>query len=933
MIAPARRQYLDIKAQYPDAILLYQVGDFFETFDEDARVASRELQIVLTGRSYGTDERVPLAGVPVHALETYAAKLVARGYRVAICEQVGPAGKKLVQREVTRILTPGTVVSPAMVPGARDNYLVAVATGYREPTGPRSGQRQRLSGAGLAFIDASTGAFGCTEWPASAQLAEDLRAELDRLAPAELIVDDGSATEGESPLGLPGHQADMAVTRCPSAFFDFQESRARLCHHFHTPTLAAFVPEGKSLAVAASGAILAYMERMNPALLSLVSNLVHYEAQELLQIDGNSWRALEVTEPAYSPQGLTANTAGGTPARRSTRGATLLATLDGTSTLMGSRLLRRTLLSPLRDRSILEERLDAIGEIHGDIGLRQRLLTGLDGLGDLERLAARVVQGTAVTRELQALAAGLKQSGELMRMLRSVEAPALQRARDAIDPCQEVCDLIEAAIGDPGQHAGQTIRPGYSRELDTIVDSIAEAREWIAGLEATERERTGIKSLKVGFNKVFGYYLEVSNAQLSRVPVEYRRRQTLVNGERYVTGELKDREALVMHAEEQISDLDARLYREVLEKIALHQARLRATAAAVAQVDVWLALAQVAIARDYVRPELSDATDLRIEGGRHPIIEASLDGVEFIPNHTRLDPLEEDESGTRIMLLTGPNMAGKSTYLRQVATIVLMAQIGSFVPARSARIGLVDRISCRVGADDDLARGMSTFMLEMVQTAYILRQSTPRSLVILDEVGRGTSTHDGLAIAQSVIEYLHDVTRARTLFATHYHELAVLEKSLPRLAAFQMEVYERDGEATFLHRVIPGASRESYGVQVARMAGLPSPVTRRAEEVLAESMSSTSALSAMSSMSGTSQVRRIAESGSVFLGGVVVPDLPAATSEKPADADSSRGLAVALASLNIAAMTPLDALNLLFSLQQQALEALQIEGYHQGRLE
>jgi DNA mismatch repair protein MutS len=919
MISPARRQYLDIKAQYPDAILLYQVGDFFETFDEDARVASRELQIVLTGRSYGTDERVPLAGVPTHALETYAAKLVARGYKVAICEQVGPAGKKLVQREVTRILTPGTVVSPAMVPGARDNYLVAVASDHAAPNG---GSRRLLRGVGLAFIDASTGAFGCTEWPASEHLVEDLRAELDRLAPAELILDENSAAEGDGPVSLLGGSlADMAISKCPSAFFDTQASQVRLSHHFHTPTLAAFVPEGKSLAVAASGAILAYIERMNPALLSLVSNLVHYDTQELLQIDGNTWRALEVVEPAHSPQGPVATVAGATPAGRATRRATLLTTLDASSTLMGSRLLRRTLLSPLRDRSILEERLDAIEEIYGDIALRQRLLTGLDGLGDLERLAARIVQGTAVTRELQALAAGLKQSNDLVRMLRAVEAPALQRSRDAIDPCRDVCDLIEEAIGDPGQHAGQTIQPGYSDELDIIVNSIAEAREWIAGLEATERERTGIKSLKVGFNKVFGYYLEVSNAHLSRVPVEYRRRQTLVNGERYVTADLKDREALVMHAEEQISELDTRLYRGVLEKIALQQARLRATAAAVAQLDVWLALAQVAIARGYVRPELSDATDLLIEGGRHPIIEASLEGVEFIPNDTQLDPMEEDDTGTRIMLLTGPNMAGKSTYLRQVATIVLMAQIGSFVPANDARIGLVDRISCRVGADDDLARGMSTFMLEMVQTAYILRQSTPRSLVILDEVGRGTSTHDGLAIAQAVIEYLHDVTRARTLFATHYHELALLEKNLTRLAAFQMEVYEQDGEATFLHRVIPGASRDSYGVQVARMAGLPSPVTRRAAEVLA------------ASLSATGQVRRIAEGGAVFRETALVAELPAETSEKRADADSSRGLAVALASLNIAAMTPLDALNLLFSLQQQALEALQIEGYRQGRLE
>ena len=460
-----------------------------------------------------------------------------------------------------------------------------------------------------------------------------------------------------------------------------------------------------------------------------------------------------------------------------------------------------------------------------------------------------------------------------------------------------------------------TIRPGYSAELDALVASIAEARAWIAGLEASERERTGIKSLKVGFNTVFGYYLEVSNANLARVPPEYRRRQTLVHAERYITAELKERESMVLHAEEQISELESQLYREVLAKIEIHQARIRTTAEAVAQIDVWLSLAVVAGNRGYARPELSSGTELRIEGGRHPIIEAELpEGFGFVPNQTSLDRLEESERGTRILLLTGPNMAGKSTYLRQVATIVLLAQIGSYVPATSARIGLVDRVCCRVGAEDDLARGMSTFMLEMVETAYILRQSTARSLVILDEVGRGTSTHDGLAIARAVIEYLHDTIGARTLFATHYHELAALDIHLPHLSTFQMEVVEQDGEAIFLHRVIPGASSNSYGIQVARMAGLPASVTQRAADVLAGGHSGISALPRRIAESTTSGTYRVADSGATEV-------------QLNQRVDSARGVAVALASLNIAGLTPIDALNLLFSLQQQALLALRREDF------
>jgi DNA mismatch repair protein MutS len=922
MIAPARRQYLEIKAEYQDAILLYQVGDFFETFDEDARIAARELQIVLTGRSYGTDERVPLAGVPVHAVENYAAKLVAHGYKVAICEQIGPVGKRLVRREVTRILTPGTVVSPAMVPAARDNYLVAVA--LATPEGEMNGgMPKREARAGLAYLDASTGTFRCTEWAASDWSVDGLRAELERLGPAEIIVADvpQQSAGPYGPAELTWQASGFAISACPAHFFDVEESRIRLRRHFRTPTLAAFVPEELTLAMAASGAIIAYIERMNPNLLSVIQNLCHYDTGGHLQIDGRTWRALEVVEPAHGPASpaTPAATTGAIGLQSQRRGsATLLSILDVTRTLMGRRMLRRTLLSPLRDLDILEERLDAVSELHGDIGLRQRLLAALDSLPDLERLAARVVQGTAVPRELHALRAGLTQSGELARVLANAQAAALKRVGQAVDSCPEAQGIILEALGDtysatPG--GSGTIRPGYSAELDALVASIAEARAWIAGLEATERERTGIKSLKVGFNSVFGYYLEVSNANLARVPPEYRRRQTLVHAERYITAELKERESMVLHAEEQISELESHLYREVLARVEIFHTRIRASAEAVAQIDVWLALAVVADERGYTRPKLSPGTELWIEEGRHPIIEAKLaDGIEFVPNRTSLDALEDSSSGTRILLLTGPNMAGKSTYLRQVATIVLLAQIGSYVPATAARIGLVDRICCRVGAEDDLARGMSTFMLEMVETAYILRQSTARSLVILDEVGRGTSTHDGLAIARAVIEYVHDTIGARTLFATHYHELAALDVHLAHLSTCQMEVVEQDGEAMFLHRVIPGASSQSYGIQVARMAGLPASVTQRAAAVLFEENNAVTSLSRRVAESTASAAYRRAQPGAIDV-------------QLPEGVDSAKSVAVALASLNIAALTPLDALNLLFSLQQQALLALRLEGY------
>jgi DNA mismatch repair protein MutS len=885
MTTPARRQYLEIKSQYPDAILLYQIGDFFETFDEDAHIAARELQIVLTARSYGPGERVPLAGVPVHALDTYAARLVARGRKVAICEQVSPPGRGLVRREVTRVLTPGTVVAPGMVPLARDNYLAAVAFA------PAKGGKP--AGGALAYVDAATGAFGCTQWDSEA-FADELQSELHRLEPAEVLVAE-VATPPSATARLPELLAleRCTLTQCPAHYFDPETARARLCRHFKTPSLAAFGCADQPQAVAAAGAILAYLERMNPMLLRMLTELRSYQTTGFVEIDGRTWRALEVIHPAH---------AAGT-AQNGQRPPTLLATLDATRTAMGARLLRRTLLQPLHDRLTLEARLDALEELHDDRSCREHAASALDGLPDLERLTARVVHGSATAREVFALAGGLARASELRLALRECEAPALVALRASLDDCPDVRELVGRALADPDADDGRVIRAGYHAELDGMVAAAGEARRWIAALEGSERERTGIKSLKVSYNKVFGYSIEVTRPNLERVPADYQRRQTLAHGERFVTAALKEHEALVLHAEEQVAALERARYLDVLARIAEQQSRLRATAAACAQADVWLALATVAAIRGYVRPALTDGTELEITGGRHAILETTLDGEEFIPNDTRLDGLEAASPAARMLLLTGPNMAGKSTYLRQVATIVLLAQIGSFVPARHARVGLVDRIFTRVGAEDDLARGLSTFMLEMVETAYILRHATARSLVVLDEVGRGTSTHDGLAIARAVTEHLHTTVGARTLFATHFHELAALADDLPYLRVFRMEVADDDGRAIFLHRVVPGAGTRSYGVQVARMAGLPPTVTARAEALL----SPVALAPAHASVAETRQDYAMRQAGG----------------ENGVAQLGDDELALALASLNLAAMTPIEALNVLFSLQTRALAALQ----------
>ncbi|HET9111871.1 MAG TPA: DNA mismatch repair protein MutS, partial [Ktedonobacterales bacterium] len=563
MPTPARRQYLDIKARYPDALLAYNIGDFYEFFDHDAETAARELHLTLTARSFGPDEVVPLAGVPTHAIEVYAGRLVARGYRVAICEQVSPPGRGLVRREVTRVLTPGTVVEPGMLAPARETYLAAIAIGRRDPTTglPRA--------VGLAWADASVGAFACTQWSAD-DLPHALQAELARLSPAEVLVGSGLARDDapESAWLRP-----WSLSPCPDDAFEPESARIRLCRHFGVATLAAYGCERLPLATAAAGAIVQYIERVNAPLLPLLSDLRAYDTHGFVEMDGRVLRALEVVEPARSDGGA------------SHSGATLLATLDATRTAMGARLLRRTLLHPLRDRATLEARLDAVAELVERISLRQRIGALLDGLGDLERLAARITQGAAVPRELFALASGLGRAPAIMAALADCEAEELVAARAELDPCADVRELIERAVADPSEATGRRVRVGYSADLDALVDAASETRRWIAALEGIERERTGIRSLKVGYNKVFGYYIEVTRPNLARVPEDYQRRQTIATGERFVTAELKEHEARALHAEERIAALDGELYAGLLAELAQAHQRLRRTVAALARLD------------------------------------------------------------------------------------------------------------------------------------------------------------------------------------------------------------------------------------------------------------------------------------------------------------------------------------------------------------
>ncbi len=792
-ITPSRQQYLDVKAQYPDAIVLFRLGDFYETFDDDAQTAARELDLVLTSRPQGKNQRTPMAGVPYHAAESYIARLVAKGYKVALCEQMSETPiNGLMPREVVRVFTAGTVIEPGMLDAARHNYLAAAIV---------DGDR-----VGLAYADITTGVFATTQFHGRRTLTE----ELARLHPAELLVPDSEHTLQE--------QA-RTVSHLPDWRFEEGNARQLLLRHFSVASLDAFGCEQKSLATRAAGAILYYLQETQMGAVGQIQRLATYSVEGYMALDTATRANLELTESLSGE-----------------RKGSLLAVLDKTVTAMGARLLRERVSRPLLDISQLNDRLDQVQFFHDNALLRADLRATLKGLPDLERLSNRILGGKANPRDVENVKVALTAVPVIGNQLSVIGERADHRSPITdyrLDPCTEVADLINRAIPNDAPtnfNKMGVIRLGFSAELDGVMNSSANAREWVAGLEPRERERTGIPSLKVGFNKVFGYYIEVTHANTPMVPADYIRKQTLTNAERYITPELKEYETLILNAEERILEIERRVFTEVCQQVAAYAPRLLQTAQAIAELDVAAGLAEAAANQGYSRPSLTNDNTLHVVNGRHPVVEQSLRLERFVPNDVHMTDKE------RIQIITGPNMSGKSTYLRQTALIVLMAQIGSFVPADEADVGLADRIFTRIGAHDELHAGRSTFMVEMVETAEILNHASHRSLLILDEIGRGTSTYDGLAIAWAIVEYLHNHPRLkpRTLFATHYHELVGLADLLPLVANYNVAVAEEGDKVLFLHHIVPGGADRSYGIHVAQLAGLPKDVVNRANELLHE---------------------------------------------------------------------------------------------------
>ena len=838
---------------------MFRMGDFYETFDDDARLISRELEIALTSRSSGKGgERVPLAGIPYHALESYLARLIKKGYKVAICEQTSdPAESKgIVDREVVRVVTPGTVFEDSLLDQKANNFLAAAII---------DGET-----AGLAYVDITTSEFATTQLPLS-----HLSVELARLSPSELLVPESS----EPPLV---EQATTVTEILPDAF-QAAWARESLLDHFGVASLEAFGCERLPLAVRAAGAIVDYLARTQKGSVAQITTLTTYSTSDHMVLDPQTRRNLELFE-------------GG---RWAATDASLFSVLDETKTPMGGRLLRRWLGQPLLSVPELTQRQEAVSWFHRSALRRERVVMLLEEVSDIERLINKIRGFNATPRDLVGLAYSLETAPRIRELL--TEDEDLDKtewiARNLKD-LPEVVDLIHRAINDdppPSVGDGKVIREGFSPDLDEVRDASRDAQGFIAQMERKERERTGIKSLKVGYNKVFGYYIEISKANVDRAPDDYVRRQTLVGGERYITPEMKEYESLILNAQDHISELESALFKQVCSQVAAEASEVLETARSIALVDAFASLAEVASKQGYVRPELNDGDAIEIRQGRHPVVERMLQAGEFVPNDTSLSCSDE-----QLVMLTGPNMAGKSTYIRQVAVIVLMAQIGSYVPAESAGIGVVDRIFTRVGLQDDLAMGQSTFMVEMVETAAILNHATPRSLIILDEIGRGTSTYDGLAIARAVAEHIHNHPGlgCRTLFATHYHELTQLAETLPRVRNYNVAVSEDNGHVVFLRRIVPGGADKSYGVHVARMAGIPGSVVNRAWEYL--SYLEAQGTGKVGSRAGKGSPRRAEPHQQLPL----MQMTPAVIEE--------------LLGMDVSSITPLEAINRLYELKEKA---------------
>jgi DNA mismatch repair protein MutS len=791
---PLMRQYHAAKQQAPGCLLFFRLGDFYELFYEDAVTAARELEITLTSRNKERGEPVPMCGVPYHSAEGYIARLIQKGYRVAICEQMEDPrqAKKLVRREITRIVTPGTVTESALLDAAQNNYLAALCV--------------RRNEAGLAWVDVSTGEFRATELPAA-----EVSAALEQLNARELL----TAEPESAPRGR------WAVTQAEAWTFDGARAEQLLREHFKLLALDGCGLAGRRLATGAAGAILSYLRETQKSALDHLDRPVFHDRMGAMMLDAVTVRNLELVEPLF-----TADAGGG-------RDATLISVIDRTRTGMGARLLRKRLLQPPLDRREIEARLDAVEWLARATIARAKLRDVLGRMLDLERLLARITVGTASPRDLLGLGRTLACVPELRPLLAEASAEKVGEAAASLDDVAELRDKLLAAIDDnaPASAAdGGVIRAGYHAELDELRHLATHSRQIIAAIEARERQRTGIGSLKVRFNNVFGFYIEVSKPNLHLVPADYERKQTLVNAERFTTPELKELEAKVLDAEERALELERTILASLRAEAAARAARLRTTAAAIAEIDVYAALAETAVERRYTRPRFAETGEMKIVAGRHPVIEklAEAEAGHFIPNDLYLD-----QGAHRIAVITGPNMGGKSTYLRQAALIAVLAQMGSFVPAAEAVLPVIDRVFTRIGASDNLARGRSTFMVEMTETAVILNTATKDSLIVLDEIGRGTATYDGLALAWAVLEYIHDRIGARTLFATHYHELTELAGRLDGVVNLHVSVKESGDQLIFLRKVEPGSADRSYGIEVARLAALPLEVIERAREILA----------------------------------------------------------------------------------------------------
>ncbi len=885
MTTPMRRQYLQLKSQHPDCILFFRLGDFYEAFDSDAETVAAVCDVALTSRPVGNNQRVPLAGVPYHSVEGYLARLVEAGYKVAVAEQVSEPGAGLVEREIQQVITKGTIAEPSMLADDRNNYLVAVLISARG------------NEAGIAYCDITTGEFAATQINSSdfAEIERRLEDEVGRLQPSELITSEWKIEEsGLAPL-IDSLQA--IVSQVEAWQVELDTARSALQRHLGVRSLDGFGLQEQPQAVRAAAAILAYLQEMQPSALSQLVRLHSYSLSEFMALDESTRRNLELTETMRGGE---------------VRGS-LLGVLDETLTPMGGRLLRRWLGRPLLDIAHINERLDAVQTLVDGADLRAQVRAALRGMGDLERWINRITQGKALPRDLLGVREVLRRGPGLRELIITAQPASAWESEDQAAPpasignffmqmlnrlpdCTPSLELLERAIDDGPSATLATpgiIRPGYSEELDAIVHNSRHAKEWVAALEQTERTRLDIQSLKVGYNKVFGYYIEVRNTHSEKVPPEYIRKQTLTNAERYITPELKEYESLILNEDERRLVLEQQLFRSVCGELTARAAEIRCLAEGLALLDVYASLAEVALKRRYCRPQIDDGATITITAGRHAVVEQTSD-EPFVPNDARLSP------GELIHILTGPNMSGKSTYLRQVALITLLAQLGSFVPAVAARIGVVDRIFTRIGASDELHRGQSTFMVEMIETANILNHATERSLLILDEIGRGTSTYDGLAIAWAVVEQIHNYPslRAKTLFATHYHELTDLAERLPQVVNYKVAVDDSGDDVVFLRRILPGRADRSYGVHVAQMAGLPRGVVRRAGEILLELEASGAA--GPSTLLDQTPGRKQKAALQVGLFATAHPALES------------------LRALDVDALSPLDALNRLYELRQLA---------------